>query len=263
MPLRTGHIRIVANPEALSRAAAEEFVRQAVDAVTREGVFTVALSGGSTPKRLYALLASETDSLRAQVPWDKIHVFWGDERHVPPDHPESNYRMAREALLLKVPVPPENVHRIEAEHPDADKVAEVYERHLREFFRLEAGRLPRFDLVLLGMGPDGHTASLFPGTEAVFEQTRHVAPSWVKKFNAYRITLTPPVLNNAACVLFLVSGDDKAEPLQAVLQGDYQPVRLPAQVIRPTHGRLLWLVDRAAARLLELSGETAGAGGRG
>lgn len=209
----------------------------------------MALSGGSTPRNLYALLANDR-ALRVAVPWEKTHFFWGDERHVPPDHADSNYRMAHEAMLSKVPVPPANVHRIQGEQWDAGQAAEAYERTLREYFRIAAGQFPCFDLVLLGMGPDGHTASLFPGTTALREQVHLVTANWVEKFNAYRITLTPPVLNRAACVLFLVSGEEKAETLRAVLQGEEQPDRFPAQLIHPTGGSLVWLVDRAAARLL-------------
>jgi 6-phosphogluconolactonase len=184
------------------------------------------------------------------VPWGTTHFFWGDERHVPPDHPDSNYRMAREAMLSQVPVPPQNVHRIPAENPDASQAAQDYDHELREFFRLPSGQFPRFDLILLGMGPDGHTASLFPGTTAVREQKALVAALWVETLRSHRITLTPPVLNNAACVIFLVSGEQKAETLREVIEGDYQPDRLPAQVVRPASGRVLWLVDRAAGRLL-------------
>lgn len=242
-------IRIVANSEELSRVAATEFVNQAKEAVQAKGTFTVALSGGSTPKSLYTLLADDA-ALRVVVPWDKVHFFWGDERHVPPDHPDSNYRMAHEALLSKVSVPPTNVHRIKSEHPEASRAADEYDQMLREFFGLAAEQFPQFNLVLLGMGPDGHTASLFPGTEALREQTHLVVANRVEKFDTYRITLTPPVLNSAAAIIFLVSGEEKAETLQAVLQGEKQPERFPAQLISPTHGTLLWLVDRPAARLL-------------
>ena len=242
-------IRIVANSEELSRVAATEFVNQAKGAVQAKGTFTVALSGGSTPKSLYTLLADDA-TLRVAVPWAKVHFFWGDERHVPPDHPDSNYRMAHEAMLSKVPVPPTNVHRIKSEYPEASRAADEYDQRLREFFGLAAEQFPQFDLVLLGMGPDGHTASLFPGTAALHEQTRLVVANWVEKFNTDRITLTPPVLNNAACIIFLVGGEEKAETLQAVLQGEKQPERFPAQLLSPTHGTLLWLVDRLAARLL-------------
>jgi len=244
-------IRIEENVEKLSWEAAEHFVRQARGAVRTRGGFTAALAGGSTPKAFYGLLGSRRGApFRARVPWGTTHFFWGDERHVPPDHPDSNYRMANEAMLSRVPVAPQNVHRIQAENPDAALAADEYTEELRRFFRLGAGQFPRFDLILLGMGPDGHTASLFPGTDAVQEQKKLVTAPWVEAFRTYRITLTPPVLNNAASVIFLVSGKEKAETLREVLQGEFQPYRFPAQIIRPTNGRLLWLVDRAAARLL-------------
>lgn len=245
-------IQVLLDLEELFHRAAEEFVHQASEAVGARGFFTVALSGGSTPKGLYSLLAGQIGSFRARLPWDKIHFFWGDERHDPPDSPDSNYCMACEAMFSKVSVPPENVHRIKAENPDAGKAAADYERVLGEFFQLEKGQPPRFDLILLGMGPDGHTASLFPGTGAILEQKHYVVANWVRKFNTYRITLTPPVLNNAGCVIFLVTGEEKAETLRVVLQGEYQPEHFPAQLIRPINGRLLWLVDQAAAHMLSL-----------
>jgi 6-phosphogluconolactonase len=248
MPSTKPEIQIVADAKALSRAAAAEFVRQVGAAVEANGACTVALSGGSTPNGLYGLLADDP-SWRSQVPWDQLHVFWGDERHVPPDHPDSNYRMAHEAMLSKVRIPPANVHRIKSENPDASRAAEDYEQTLRGFFHLTAGQFPRFDVVFLGLGPEAHTASLFPGTKALHETARLVVSNWVGKFYTDRITMTPPTLNNAACVIFLVSGD-KALALKAVLEGNYEPEQLPAQLIRPSHGRLLWLVDRAAARLL-------------
>ena len=243
-------IRILADADELSRVAAEDFSRLSNEAVEAKGRFAVALSGGSTPSGVYELLANPKAHFLAHVPWNKVHVFWGDERHVPPDHSESNYQVAREALLSRVPIPPENIHRIPAENPDASSAAKEYAKALSQFFLLGAGQFPRFDLILLGMGPDGHTASLFPGTTAVFEETSLVVAPWIEKFKAFRITLTPPVLNHAACVIFLVSGEEKAETLRAVLQGPYQPERLPAQLLRPVNGRLLWMVDRAAARLL-------------
>jgi 6-phosphogluconolactonase len=242
-------IYIVTNAEALSRAAAAEFVDRATAAVHEKSSFTVALSGGSIPKSLYALLANDT-SLRERAPWVKTYCFWGDERHVPPDHPDSNYRMAYDAMLSKVPIPSANIHRIKGEYPDAEQAAHEYEQTLRGFFRLPVGQYPRFDLVFLGLGPDAHTASLFPGTQALHEQQRLVVANWVGKFYAERITMTAPVLNNAACVVFLVSGEEKALPVKAVLEGRYEPSQLPAQLIRPRHGRLVWLVDQAAARLL-------------
>jgi 6-phosphogluconolactonase len=242
-------IDIVTDAAALCQAGAAEFVRQARDAVGAKGAFTVALSGGSTPKGLYGLLATDP-MLQAQVAWDSIHVFWGDERHVPPDDTESNYRMANDAMLSKVPIPPANVYRIKSETPQASQAAEAYEQTLQAFFRLPARQFPRFDLIFLGLGPEGHTASLFPGTKGLHEERRLVVSNWVGKFYTDRITMTPPILNNAACVIFLVSGEDKALPLKAVLEGLYEPEQLPAQLIRPSHGRLLWLVDQPAARLL-------------
>ena len=210
----------------------------------------MALSGGSTPKKMFAMLANDA-ALRNRMPWCRVHFFWGDERHVPPDHTDSNFRMTNEVMLSRVPVPPENIHRIRAENPDAGKAAEDYEQELREFFMLGPEQLPPFDCVFLGMGTDGHTASLFPGTKALQERKRLVVPNWVDKFQSYRITLTTPVLNNADLVIFLVSGEEKAQPLRTVLEGQKQPDRLPSQLIEPTHGKLLWLVDRAAAGLLK------------
>jgi 6-phosphogluconolactonase len=243
-------IQIVADAEALYRAGAAEFVRQAEAAIGTKGLFTVALCGGSTPKGLYGLLATDP-TLRAQIPWDKTHVFWGDERHAPPTDAVSNFRMANEAMLLKVPIPPANVHRIKSENPDASQAAEDYEQTLRAFFHGSEGQLPRFDLVFLGLGPEGHTASLFPGTKALHEGRRLVVSNWVGKLYTDRITMTAPVLNNAACVIFLVSGDEKALPLKAILEGRYEPEQLPAQLIQPKQGRLLWLVDQVAASLLQ------------
>jgi len=243
-------IQVWADLDELSRAAASELLQQARRAVQERGLFSIVLSGGSTPKTLYSLLANDS-TFRTEFAWDKIHFFWGDERHVPPVHPESNYRMTKEALLSKVPVPSENIHRIRSENPDARQAAKEYEETLRTFFRLKTGEYPRFDLVLLGMGPDGHTASLFPGTEALREQEHLVVANWVEKLHAYRITMTLPVLNEAALVLFLVSGEDKAETLRQVLEEKDGKAPFPSQLIRPTHGRLLWLVDRVAGRFLE------------
>ena len=237
-------LRIVDDLRGLSQAAAEEFVTQATGTVRANGRFTVALSGGSTPKSLFSLLAS---TFRDQLPWDKMFFFWGDERHVPPDHPESNYRMAYEALLSKVPVPAENVFRVPAENPDASQAAADYEQTLRKFFQLSPGTFPRLDLILLGMGPDGHTASLFPGTSGLREKSRLVVANWVEKFKAYRITFTLPVLNNAAVVTFLVGGADKAETVREVLEGSQPAELFPSKLIHPTNGRLMWMLDQAAA----------------
>jgi 6-phosphogluconolactonase len=242
-------IEILSQPGDIVRRAATEFVRAARDAVSKRAVFRVALSGGSTPKGLYSLLAADT-ALREQTPWSAIHFFWGDERNVPPDHPDSNFRMASETMLSRVAASPSQVHRIRGE-ADAAEAALEYESVLRAEFGTAATELPRFDLVLLGMGPDGHTASLFPGTKALHERSRLVTANWVGKFYTQRVTLTAPVLNNAASVMFLVTGEDKAAPLKAVLEGPFEPEQLPAQLIQPATGHLLWLVDTAAGRMLD------------
>jgi len=242
-------LKIVNDLAEICRIAAGEIERMADRTATGANPFTIALSGGSTPRGLHALLAGDP-AIRDRLPWHHLHFFWGDERHVPPDHPQSNYRMAHESLFSLAPVPSENIHRVPAEEPDATLAAEKYERELQTFFGLEVGKLPRFDCILLGLGSDGHTASLFPETEALHESNRLVVANWVDKFKAYRVTLTVPVLNHADLVVFLVSGHDKAEALKEVLQGDRQPDLFPAQLIRPDPGQLLWIVDRAAARLL-------------
>ncbi len=248
-------IKIVENLEELARTAAWKFVHLAAEAVQAKGRFTVILSGGQTPRGLYTLLASKSHPFRERIPWERIHFFWGDERHVPPDNSDSNFRMAQEEMLSKVPLVSDNVHRIKAENPSADGAAEDYEKVLRDFFHLKIGELPRFDLVLLGMGSDGHTASLFPGTSSLTDREHLVAASWIEKLKTFRVTLTPPVLRNAAWVIFLVSGEEKAGTLKAVLKGDYHPEQLPSQFIRPVNGKLLWLVERSSAQLLDLEGE--------
>ncbi len=250
-PSLNPEIQIVATAEELGLAAARQFVYRAREAIVEGNLFTVALSGGSTPKSMYSRLANDP-SLNSQLSWHSVHFFWGDERHVPPDHPDSNYGMAYETMLSKLPVPPENVHRIKGEYQSAGRAAYEYDRGLRKFFGLKPGQAPRFDLVLLGMGADGHTASLFPGTKALREQKRLAVANWIQRFNAYRFTMTTPVLNHAAWVIFLVSGEEKAEMLSEVLYGEYQPERYPAQLIRPVNGRLLWLVDNGATRLLRV-----------
>ena len=237
-------VRVLTTPQELSAAAAEEVVRAANEAVAQRGRFAIALSGGSTPRSLNTLLATNA---RTSLPWDRTFFFWGDERHVPPTDPESNYRMANETLLAKIPVAPANVFRIPAENPDAAAAAQDYEQTLRKFFALEPGQFPRFDLILLGMGPDGHTASLFPGTAALDEKSHLVVANWVEKYKTYRITLTPPVLNAARCVVFLVGGTEKAAALHEVLETDAPGEQYPSKLVRPTNGSLIWLVDRAAA----------------
>ncbi len=185
------------------------------------------------------------------VDWETIRFYWGDERHVSPDHQDSNYRMAQEALLSHVPVIPEHIHRMKGELPKASDAAEAYEDELQEEFNSPPEEVPVFDLILLGMGPDGHTASLFPGTDVVHESSRWVAAPWVEKFQTHRVTLTPVVLNQARHVMFLVSGTEKAKALHAVLEGPPDPDQYPSQVINPLSGQLLWLIDEQAASLLE------------
>ena len=231
-----------ADAEAISRAAAERIVDLANECVTARGRFSVALAGGSTPRRVYELLAG--DDLSPLIDWTKVHVFFGDERCVPPDHADSNYRMASESLLARVTLPAENVHRMTGEG-DAVANARLYEEELRTFF--DDADWPCFDLVLLGIGDDGHTASLFPGTAALEERQAWVAANWVEKFNSFRITLTAPAINHAAHVLFLVTGAAKAATLAEVVAGPRDPHRLPSQLIQPAVGPVEWFVDDAAA----------------
>lgn len=246
--MSTSHeIRTLTTPQELFAAAAEEVFRATEDAVEEGGRCTIALSGGSTPRSLYNLLATNA---KIALPWDRMFFFWGDERHVGPDDPDSNYHMANETMLSKVPVPAANIFRIEAENPDATAVAAAYEQTLVKFFALKPGEFPRFDLILLGLGPDGHTASLFPGTAGLAENTKLVIANRVEKMKTDRITLTLPVLNAAACVAFLVSGTDKAEVLKTVLEGDAPPEQYPAKLVKPTNGNLIWFIDRAAASAL-------------
>src|SRR5260221_2559800 len=242
-------VRTFADANSIAQTAAAEFLQAARESISENGSFSVELAGGSTPKTLYGLLASNP-LLQAKVPWSKIQFFFGDERHVPPDHAESNFRMAKEAMVAKAPIDPKQVHRIKGEKRNAAEAAVQYEDDLRASFGLAADQLPRFDLVLLGMGPEGHTASLFPGTKALKEERQLVVSNWVGKLYTDRITLTPPVLNNAARVIFMVHGEEKAPALKAVLEGPYEPDQLPAQIIRPEQGKVLWLVDPTAAAML-------------
>jgi 6-phosphogluconolactonase len=242
-------IRILADGATIAKRAAGIFVEAAAAAVKEKGSFTVALAGGSTPKTLYGLLVNDA-TLRAQVPWDKLQLFFGDERSVGPEHADSNFRMANEALLSKVPLKPEQVVRIKGENPDTEQAAKEYEQALRSYFKLSDGQYPRFDLVLVGMGNEGHTLSLFPGTKALHAEKRIVSRNWVGKLYTERITLTAPAASNAKLVIFMVTGADKAPALKAVLEGPYEPEQLPAQSIQPANGKLLWLVDTAAGAML-------------
>lgn len=248
------NVRRYPSAGALTEAAAERFVGLANTAIVDRGRFAVALAGGSTPRTLYRLLA--TDRYATRIDWQHVHVLWGDERCVPPDHGDSNYRMADEELLSKVPLPRENVHRIRGEiKPNA--AAAEYERLLRSFFHVrDAPNDPsggdRLDLVLLGMGDDGHTASLFPGSEAVQlelrrKQDRWVVANFVERLGAWRVTLTTIPINAAREVVFLVSGAGKASVLQRVLEGPRSRELLPVELVTPMNGQLLWLVDEEAA----------------
>ncbi|MFZ0307125.1 MAG: 6-phosphogluconolactonase [Candidatus Sulfotelmatobacter sp.] len=240
----TLELRKLTTPQDLFQAAAEEVLRAAAEAIAQRGRFTIALSGGSTPRNLYTLIAANAS---ASLPWDQMFFFWGDERHVPLNDPDSNYRMAKETLLSKVPIPPANIFPVPADNPDAAAAAQAYEDTLRKFFALAAGEFPKFDLILLGMGPDGHTASLFPETAALQEKSRLVVANWVEKLSNSRITFTLPVLNAARCVAFLVSGADKAAVLHEVLEGKAPGEKYPSKLVRPIEGKLIWFVDRAAA----------------
>ena len=237
-------IRRLDTPQQLFEAAAEHWISATGDAISRRGSFTIALSGGSTPRNLFTLLASNAS---AKLPWSQMFFFWGDERHVPPTDAESNYRMAAESLLSKVPIPPSNVFRIPAENPDASAAAAAYEKTLRGFFAVTPAQFPRFDLILLGMGPDGHTASLFPETAALQEKSHLAVANEVEKLHTTRITLTLPVLNSARSIAFLVSGADKAPVLREVLEGTAPPEKYPSKMVRPADGELIWFLDRAAA----------------
>ena len=246
-------VDVFPQPEALTLAAAERLALLANNAVEDHGVFTVALSGGSTPKALYELLATD-DAIRNEIPWPKVHFFFGDERHVPPDHAESNFRMANDAMFRRLSANELHVHRVLSELASATEAADQYEWDLRDLFEprgLVIDGFPRFDLILLGMGPDGHTASLFPNSSALLETTGWVVANWVEKFKTNRITMTFPVLNSAAEVIFLVAGLEKAAVLAQVLDGTPGETRYPIQGIRPRNGIKRWMLDAPAATRIE------------
>lgn len=232
----------------VARAAARMFVDYAWQFIARRGQFMVALSGGKTPQQMFTILAS--NEFRGQVDWARVHIFWSDERVVPPTSAESNYGVARRELLVRVPIPEGNVHRMEAEKPSIGRAAHEYEEVLREYLDLDDRGFPRFHLIFLGVGPDGHTASLFPGGRVTQQTSRWVSTPMVTKLNMRRMTLTLPVLNAAERVVFLVVGPEKAQILHSVLQERVDPP-YPAQLVQPCHqGVKLFLVDRAAAAVL-------------
>ncbi|GEJ58555.1 6-phosphogluconolactonase [Anaeromyxobacter diazotrophicus] len=239
--------RVLVAPDLAGAAelAAQEVVARGQAAAALRGRFALALAGGHTPRALHALLADPAQPFRARIPWARTEIFFGDERCVPPDHPDSNYRAAREALLARVPVPERQVHRLRGEDPDPAAAARAYEAELRAALGSEEGDgVPRLDLVLLGLGPDGHTASLFPGTAALEASDRLVAANHVPRLGAWRLTFTLPLLDAARAVIFLVAGAEKAPAVAAVLEGGAD---LPAARVRPERGELLWALDAAAA----------------
>lgn len=238
-------IKIFSSIEELNIYARNEISRIANEAITSRGIFTIALSGGSTPKKLYEMLAAE--EFQTEINWRQTHFFFGDERLVSPESEESNFRMARDTLFSKIRVPPQNIHRFLTEQGEPKIVAEKMENQLREFFGLGPNEFPNFDLILLGLGADGHTASLFPETSALNETERLVAENYVEKFQTYRLTFTISTINHARNIIFLVTGEDKAEAVREILRGENNPEIFPAQFIESNNGNLLFLLDEKAA----------------
>jgi 6-phosphogluconolactonase len=242
---------VVAFPsvEALHHAAAQRFAASAAQAVAARDAFRVALSGGTTPRGLYTLLATDSQ-LRTPVPWTAVRFFWSDERHVGPEDQASNFGMAKAAMLDPLGIAPDQIKRIRGELTDADEAARAYEQDIHQAFGSREPTIPRFDLILLGLGSDGHTASLFPDSPALQERRRLVVANHMAQLDTDRITMTVPILNAAVDIIFLVAGVDKASALKEVLHGPYDPQRLPAQLVQPPDGRVSWLIDRAAASAL-------------
>jgi 6-phosphogluconolactonase len=235
------NLKVFPDRDGFISGAADFITELILEAVAANGRFTIALAGGGTPRPVYAHLG--TADYAQRIPWDKVHIFFGDERCVPPDDSRSNFRMAREALLDQVPLPAGNIYRIHGED-DPAQAALAYGQEIQRFFRTATP--PDFDLICLGMGDNGHTASLFPGTAALREQTRWVVPQYVEVMATWRVTFTTALINAARNVAFLVEGEGKTEMLWRVLEGPYDPDVLPSQLIQPRNGRLHWLVDAAA-----------------
>ena len=242
------HVAVYPDLDTISQQAAQYIVRVANEAIVTRGRFTIALSGGNTPKKLYSLLGSEP--YRSQIDWKLVDIFWSDERCVPPDSPDSNYRMAHEVLLSHIQIPAPQVHRMPADSPGRDAASLTYTQEMQHVFGTNG--IPNFDLIQLGMGPEGHTASLFPHQPSLHETERLVIPVSVPKPPPDRLTFTPPILNAARNVLFLVTGADKADALHAVLEGEYNPDEYPAQIVRPPNGEVTWMVDTAAAQKIQI-----------
>lgn len=238
------NVQKVENEEEFFKVAAEKFIEIANDAITKRGQFTVVLAGGSTPKELYKLLAVKN------IDWSKVFFFFGDERNVPIDSDESNFKTANETLFKPLKIT-RHIYRWQTEFKNPTKIAQNYAGKIKSFAVAKSGKsIPVFDLILLGMGDDGHTASLFPHTKALHETEKTTAANWVEKLNTWRFTLTFKTINNARNIIFLVKGEDKAEVLRSVLEGEFRPDELPSQNIKPEQGNLLWLLDKNVAKLL-------------
>jgi len=246
----SARLEVFSDLDELSLQAAMGFVREARRTVETEGRFTVCLSGGSTPRATYSLLAKEP--LRTEVPWNAVHIFWGDERCIPLDQRDNHYTMTYDLMLSKVPIPAQNIHRMRGEAKDPEEAAKDYEAMLGSFFRLRPNEFPNFDLILLGMGEDGHTASLYPGTPGLKETRRLVISHYVPQRRQRRLTLTIPTINHARQVMFLVAGAAKAHALREVWADEAPGLNLPSAYVKPDRGRVVWLVDQDAARWLIL-----------
>ena len=241
---RMSQLKVFPNLESLTQAALDEFIGIADESSKKRDRFSVALAGGSTPQPLYQRLAFP--NYQGQVDWKEVHLFWGDERHVPPDHPDSNFRMGQESLINKIPIPGTNVHRVPAEL-GVQEAAFNYEAILRDYFD---SQWPQFDLVLLGMGLDGHTASLFPHSEGLKEESRWFIANFAPKHEEWRLTLSKNAINAACNIIIIVSGEEKAGTLAKVLEGEHCPDEMPIQLVSPNKGILIWMIDENAASKL-------------
>ena len=256
--LNNNELKIAADSSSLYKAIADDFMQRANDVIHKKGLFTVVLSGGNTPKKLFSLLS--TEPYKSGVPWDKIYFFFGDERYVPEDQPDNNFFMAHQYLFSHVHVPIVNVFQIPTEYQDPNKAALDYAATIRELLKVKEDDIPQFDLLYLGLGTNAHTASLMPGTELVKayakaaeggHKNQITAAAFIEELNMYRITFTPPLINNSLCIAFLVEGEEKAEPVWQILKGPRDPVSYPAQLIKATHGKLIWFLDEPAAEKLK------------
>ena len=250
--MKSAEITVLPDIDEVCQAAARKFVEIAKATIDKGNTFNVVLAGGSTPRKMYELLSDPTEPFRSALDWQRIEFFWGDERCVLPEDNESNFRMANDGLLRPLGISSTKTHRFNSELPAAAAAAE-YERLLRMIFNTPAGTFPRFDLILLGMGEDGHTASLFPNSDALHTNWTLVSAPFVEKFKSHRLTITPHVINHAENVMFLVAGADKAPALREVLEGEKDPDQFPAQIVDPNSGNLFWFVDESAAKLLTIN----------